>query len=121
MPTRFIVFAPIDKPKIAVAIIVENGGYGSESAAPIVRKAFDYYLLGKRPTEKAAPVQPAVGNEIEDLAHIHEEENVTTTVPITPATVTPPVNPATSPTSTKAPTEVLPKVKPEAKPTGVKQ
>jgi penicillin-binding protein 2 len=124
----YIAFAPIDKPKIAVAIIVENGGYGSESAAPIVRKAFDYYLLGKRPTEKAVPVQPAVGNEIEDLAHIHEDENAATTAPVSPAVVTPPVVPTitpgtsnTSPTSSKVPTELPPKAQPEAKPVGVKK
>ncbi len=48
----YIAFAPSDKPKIAIAIIVENGGFGSEAAAPIVRKALDYYLLGKRPQDK---------------------------------------------------------------------
>lgn len=48
----FISFAPVDKPRIALAIIVENGGFGAEAAAPIVRKALDYYLLGKRPTDK---------------------------------------------------------------------
>ena len=45
----YTAFAPADNPKIAVAIIVENGGFGAEAAAPIVRKALDYYLLGKRP------------------------------------------------------------------------
>ncbi|MFZ6816030.1 penicillin-binding protein 2 [Undibacterium sp. Rencai35W] len=48
----FIAFAPLDKPRIAIAVIVENGGWGSEAAAPIVRKALDYYLLGKRPLDK---------------------------------------------------------------------
>ena len=48
----FIAFAPADKPRIALAIIVENGGFGSAAAAPIVRKALDYYLLGKRPSDK---------------------------------------------------------------------
>ncbi|MES2068947.1 MAG: penicillin-binding protein 2 [Pseudomonadota bacterium] len=48
----FTAFAPADKPRIAIAIIVENGGFGAEAAAPIVRKALDYYLLGKRPQEK---------------------------------------------------------------------
>ena len=48
----FIAFAPADKPRIALAIVVENGGFGSDAAAPIVRKALDYYLLGKRPSDK---------------------------------------------------------------------
>lgn len=41
----FIAFAPIDDPKIAVAVIVENGGHGGSTAAPIARKVLDYYLL----------------------------------------------------------------------------
>jgi len=45
----YIGFAPADKPRIAIAVIVENGGWGATAAAPIVRKAMDYYLLGKRP------------------------------------------------------------------------
>ncbi len=41
----FIAFAPVDDPKIAIAILVENGGSGSASAAPIARRLFDHYLL----------------------------------------------------------------------------
>lgn len=41
----FIAFAPVEQPKIAVAIIVENGGHGSSAAAPIARLLFDQYLL----------------------------------------------------------------------------
>ena len=54
----FTAFAPADKPKIAIALVVENAGFGSTSAAPIARKALDYYLLGKRPGDKGAPKQP---------------------------------------------------------------
>jgi penicillin-binding protein 2 len=42
----FIAFAPVDDPKIAVAVIVENGGHGGSAAAPIARKVMDQYLLG---------------------------------------------------------------------------
>jgi len=42
----FIAYAPVEQPKIAVAIIVENGGSGARTAAPIARKLFDNYLLG---------------------------------------------------------------------------
>ena len=45
----FIAFAPADQPKIALAVLVENGGFGAQSAAPIARMVFDYYLLGKLP------------------------------------------------------------------------
>ncbi len=41
----FIAFAPVDKPRIAVAIIVENGGWGASAAGPIARGMFDSYLL----------------------------------------------------------------------------
>jgi penicillin-binding protein 2 len=46
----YTAFAPADKPTIAIALVVENAGFGAASAAPIARKALDYYLLGKRPT-----------------------------------------------------------------------
>ncbi len=42
----FIAFAPIDDPKIAVAVIVEHGGGGSSVAAPVARIVLDKYLLG---------------------------------------------------------------------------
>jgi len=45
----FIAFAPADKPKIALAVLAENGGHGGAVAAPIARKVLDYYLLGKVP------------------------------------------------------------------------
>jgi penicillin-binding protein 2 len=43
----FIAFAPVEAPRIAVAIIVENGGGGSKTAAPIARKMFDYFMNSK--------------------------------------------------------------------------
>ncbi len=45
----FIAFAPADKPRIALAVLAENGGHGGSTAAPIARKVLDYYLLGKEP------------------------------------------------------------------------
>ena len=45
----FVAFAPADAPKIALAVLVENGGHGGSTAAPIARVVFDYYLLGKLP------------------------------------------------------------------------
>jgi len=43
----FICFAPLDDPKIAVAVLVENGGYGSISAAPIASLLVEQYLTGE--------------------------------------------------------------------------
>jgi len=51
----FIAYAPADDPKIALAILVENGGHGGSTAAPIARQVIDFYLLGKEPQ----PVKPA--------------------------------------------------------------
>ncbi|HEY1289418.1 MAG TPA: penicillin-binding protein 2 [Burkholderiales bacterium] len=45
----FIAFAPLESPKIALAVLVENGGFGARAAAPIARTMLDYYLLGKVP------------------------------------------------------------------------
>ena len=43
----YIAFAPADKPEVAVALIVENGGFGAAAAAPIARAVFDHLLLKK--------------------------------------------------------------------------
>ncbi len=48
----FIAFAPVDNPKIAVAIIVENAGFGITAAAPIARKLFDQYILSSKNIEE---------------------------------------------------------------------
>ena len=48
----FMAFAPANDPKIAVAVIVENAGWGAGSAAPIARRVFDYWLLGQYPSEE---------------------------------------------------------------------
>lgn len=59
----YIAFAPADKPKIALAVVVENGGFGAEAAAPIARLVLDYYLLGKRPQGPAETQPGAEGEE----------------------------------------------------------
>jgi penicillin-binding protein 2 len=48
----FIAYAPAEDPKLAMAILVENGGHGGDTAAPIARQVFDYYLLGKVAEQK---------------------------------------------------------------------
>jgi penicillin-binding protein 2 len=56
----YIAFAPAEDPKIAVALVVENAGFGAQSAAPIARRVFDYWLQGVYPTpEDIAAVQEA--------------------------------------------------------------
>jgi penicillin-binding protein 2 len=48
----YMAYAPADNPKIAIAMIVENAGFGAQNAAPIARRAFDYYLTGLYPSEQ---------------------------------------------------------------------
>ncbi len=49
----FIAFAPADDPKIAIALIVENAGWGGTQAGPVARRLLDYYLIDE-PKERAA-------------------------------------------------------------------
>ena len=48
----YIAYAPADKPTIALAMVVENAGFGAEHAAPIARRVLDYWLSGKYPNEQ---------------------------------------------------------------------
>lgn len=59
----YIAFAPVDNPRIVVAVMVENGGFGAQSAAPIVRQVLDYYLLGK------AASSPAGEDDVSESDH----------------------------------------------------
>ena len=43
----FVAYAPAENPRIALAVLVENGGFGAQSAAPIARQVIDYYLLNQ--------------------------------------------------------------------------
>ena len=48
----YIAVAPVEKPTIALAVVVENAGFGAEAAAPIARRVFDYLLLDQYPSEE---------------------------------------------------------------------
>ena len=47
----YTAFAPLEEPRVALALIVENAGFGAANAAPIARRVFDYLLSGKYPSE----------------------------------------------------------------------
>lgn len=64
----FIAFAPTDHPKIALAVLVENGGFGAQAAAPIARQVIDYYLLGKIPNAPAPTEEVAQEQAIQEEA-----------------------------------------------------
>ncbi|ACB32776.1 penicillin-binding protein 2 [Leptothrix cholodnii SP-6] len=48
----YTAFAPVDEPRVALAVVVENSGFGAEAAAPIARRVLDYLLLGLYPSEE---------------------------------------------------------------------
>ena len=45
----FIAYAPADDPKVALAMVVENAGFGAQNAAPIARRVFDFVIMGQYP------------------------------------------------------------------------
>jgi len=59
----YIAYAPADKPRIALAVLVENGGFGAQAAAPIARQVFDYVLSGEK---KPGPAPAFTVPESED-------------------------------------------------------
>jgi penicillin-binding protein 2 len=61
----FMAYAPSEHPKIAIAVLVENGGFGAQAAAPIARKVFDAYLLGAA-EPGAAKDMPGAGDDESD-------------------------------------------------------
>jgi penicillin-binding protein 2 len=89
----FMAFAPADQPRIALAVIVENGGFGAQAAAPIARKVFDYVLLGKLPGT-VAPSRHAADDDEAALRDIPEPET-----PVTP----PPASEQAPPLATESP------------------
>lgn len=70
----YVAFAPVDNPKIVVAVMVENGGFGAQSAAPITRQLFDYHLTGKRPGGPAPEVESPDEEETHELIQESTDE-----------------------------------------------
>jgi penicillin-binding protein 2 len=65
----FIAFAPAEDPKIAIAVLVENGGHGGSAAGPIARRIFDAVLLGKYDNDTPALPPPTTAAEEPDEVH----------------------------------------------------
>lgn len=68
----FIAYAPAEAPKIALAVIVENGGHGGSAAGPIARQVMDYYLLGKEPPAPPPEADPANPPPPEEETDAHD-------------------------------------------------
>ena len=64
----FIGFAPVDKPRIAVAVLKENGGFGAQAAAPIARAIMDYWLMGENSLGLPPPKGVTVANPTQGAA-----------------------------------------------------
>src|SRR5437773_1262050 len=62
----FVAYAPADKPRIALAVLVENGGFGAQAAAPVARKVLDYYLIGDSAVGPAPVVSQPGGDDESD-------------------------------------------------------
>ena len=63
----YIAYAPADKPSIALAVLVENGGFGAQAAAPIARQVLDYYLLGLK-ASGPAPLHDGPAPDADDTS-----------------------------------------------------
>jgi penicillin-binding protein 2 len=81
----FVGYAPAENPTIAVAVVVEHGGYGGATAAPIARKIFDAWLLGKMPE--------ALPPSITSRPALPGAPPTAATVPVPPAAITAPASP----------------------------
>jgi penicillin-binding protein 2 len=88
----FVGYAPAENPTIAVAVVVEHGGYGASSAGPIARKIFDAWLLGKMPepdpadADAIAPTAVAATTTAPVALSVSEDGVVVNTpAPVSPA------------------------------------
>ena len=106
----YTAFAPLDSPTIALAVIVENAGFGAAAAAPIARRVIDYALLGKYPSvedmaltregKTAAPVGAARAASAIPLPG--NAPSVAVTGPVVPAAPVVPAPPAVSASAPKS-------------------
>ena len=84
----FIAFAPVENPKIAMAVLVENAGFGGSISAPIARELIKYYLQGRempasspQKDQKADTALPPSNSSDNDLPVIEAEKTLNTTEP----------------------------------------
>lgn len=115
----FVGYAPADNPTIAVAISVEHGGFGGSTAAPIARKIFDAWLLGKMPDpvpsdpKSVRPPQP----HAEPIGAVGAEPPPAGVAPAPQAVAAPAAAaPGTQAAGTSAPAPAQPPPRPAAAP-----
>ena len=61
----FVAFAPVEAPRIALVVLVENGGFGAAAAAPIARRVLDAYLLPKNASTQPPPGASTADKDID--------------------------------------------------------
>ncbi|HEY4582966.1 MAG TPA: penicillin-binding protein 2, partial [Lysobacter sp.] len=79
----FVGYAPADAPSIAIAVSVEHGGYGGSTAAPIARKVFDAWLLGRMPEAAEGVTRSPQGGA--SLEYVPEADAAKPVAPTKPA------------------------------------
>lgn len=79
----FVAFAPVEEPRLALGIIVENGEHGSTTAAPIARKVLDAYLLN----EKGELKVPVPNNPMAASSTLAPSSTIPSSAPLTPSAV----------------------------------
>ena len=85
----YVGYAPADNPTIAVAVMVEGGGYGTTTAAPIARKIFDAWLLDKRPDSEAEDASMSMRILVGAPAPLPTPAPASAVAPAAPAKVAP--------------------------------
>ena len=85
----YVGYAPADNPTIAVAVMVEGGGYGTTTAAPIARKIFDAWLLDKRPDSEAEGASMSMRILVGAPAPLPTTAHASAVAPAAPAKVAP--------------------------------
>jgi penicillin-binding protein 2 len=87
----FIAYAPAESPKIALALIVENGGFGAQAAAPIARAVLDLHLMGRvRSDRKSQPAPVLVEIDEAELRDVPAERPPPGVAPALPGPVVEP-------------------------------
>ena len=117
-------FAPLDEPRVAVALVVENAGFGAANAAPIARRVFDYVLSGQYPSEadiaatklgqSAAPIGTPRQIDSVPLPGSTIDGSTASLSPLTPAVI-PAAASAPAPSASAAKPRVALNTVPEAK------
>jgi penicillin-binding protein 2 len=104
----FVGYAPAEAPTIALAVVVEGGGYGASTAAPIARKILDAWLLGKMPEQDPAVIAAALAtnpfaNVVTGASAVQPSGSTVATPPASSPTAAMPAAPVTAPPAAQEP------------------